>query len=142
MACNAGWSASSGASWAAIARRQSASAAAGSSTGAGAADDLRKIPMPEPLLVQPLCRINGGTRGPGLRVPSAAAIKNRHSRRKAVTPVATPHAHAEAAPVGDEGSEEDATSGLPAPEGRGAGAHDDPYAVDPYDADPYDSDED
>src|SRR5439155_482187 len=37
MACSAGWSASSGASRAAIARRQSASAAAGSGAGAGTA---------------------------------------------------------------------------------------------------------
>ena len=47
----------------------------------------------------------------------------------------------ETAPFGDEGSE-DEISVLPAPEGRGARAHDDPYAVDPYDADPDDSDED
>src|SRR2546421_8165289 len=46
------------------------------------------------------------------------------------------------APFGDEGSQEDEISVLPAPEGRGARAHDDPYAVDPYDAVPDESDED
>ena len=59
-------------------------------------------------------------------------------------PDADPHVQDpdETAPFGDEGSEEDEISVLPAPEGRGARAHDDPYAVDPYDADAYDSDED
>ena len=48
----------------------------------------------------------------------------------------------ETAPFGDEGSEEDEISVLPAPEGSGARAHDDPYAADPYDADSDESDED
>src|SRR2546428_8092414 len=59
-------------------------------------------------------------------------------------PDADPHVQDpdETAPFGDEGSEEDDISVLPVPEGRGARAHDDPYAADPYDADSDDSDED
>ncbi len=59
-------------------------------------------------------------------------------------PAAEPHAHDsdETVPLGDEGSIEDELSVLPAPEGRDARAHDDPYAVDSYDADPDEGDED
>src|SRR5437899_2811050 len=59
-------------------------------------------------------------------------------------PDADPHVQDpdETAPVAGDGREEDEISVLPAPEGRGARAHDDPYAADPYDADAYDSDED
>ncbi len=51
--------------------------------------------MPEPVLVQPLCRIMGELARRDYEFPAAAAIKNRHSRRRGVTPVARrPRAHA------------------------------------------------
>jgi len=76
---------------------------------------------------------------------SAPGDDSEPERDNALSPPdADPHAQDrdEAAPFGDEGSEEDEMSLLPAPEGRDARAHDDPYAVDPYDADPDEGDED
>ena len=49
--------------------------------------------MPEPVLVQPLCRIMGELARRDYEFPAAAAIKNRHSRRRGVTPVARLRAH-------------------------------------------------
>src|SRR5437773_2200040 len=184
MACNAGWSASSGASWAAIARRRSASAAAGSSASAGAADDLRIDTgglqlafyawMRAAVALLALCALllgaapyapaeddaetapgaaRGTAGGPAPRsggspnAPAASSAPGDDSEPEREDALSPPDADRhvqdpdETAPFGDEGSE-DEISVLPAPEGRGARAHDDPYAVDPYDADPDDSDED
>src|SRR5438876_186937 len=155
MACNAGWSASSGASWAAIARRRSASAAAGSSASAGAADALLALcalllgaapyaPAEDDAETAPGAA-RGTAGGPAARsggspnAPAASSAPGDDSEPEREDALSPPDADRhvqdpdETAPFGDEGSE-DEISVLPAPEGRGARAHDGPYAVDPYDA--------
>src|SRR5207245_5521078 len=87
---------------------------------------------------------SGGSPNPPAASP-APGDDSEPERDDALSPPdADPHAQDpdESAPFGDAGSEEDEMSVLPAPEGRGARAHDDPYAVDPYDADADEGDED
>ncbi len=91
----------------------------------------------------PASRSGGSPNAPAAN--SAPGDDSEPERDDALSlPDADPHVQDpdETAPFGDEGSEEDDISVLPAPEGRGARAHDDPYAVDPYDADADESDED
>ena len=91
----------------------------------------------------PASRSGGSPNAPAAN--SAPGDDSEPERDDALSPLdADPHAQDpdESTPFGDEGSEEDGISVLPAPEGRGARAHDDPYAVDSYDADPYDGAED
>jgi len=112
---------------------------------ARAEDDVETAPGP--------AKGSAGTQGPrsdaspnGPAVsPAPGDVSEPEDQDWLSPPDADPHAQDsdETAAAEDDGSDEDAISGLPPLEGHGARApDDDPYAVDPTDADLYDGDSD
>jgi hypothetical protein len=116
----------------------------GAAPYAAAEDDAETAPGPAKGTAGGPPPRSGGSPNPPAASPALGDDSEPERDDALSAPDADSHAQDpdEPTPFGDEGSEEDEISGLPAPEGRGARAHDEPYAVDPYDADTYDGDVD